>query len=244
MNYKNRFKTGFTLTEILITLGIIGVVSALTVPTLMRDHQKKVYAIQLNKVMNDFTQAADAYIHDRNSMSLFEAGVRNQAGLDSFVRANFKIVKNCGSTFTDCFATNYKNMNSGAVTNYNAAGSNCYALPSGAVACLSYVGDVDRAGGGFIDMVVDTNGKSGPNIVGRDLFTMGIGRDGSLGSGIGFSQLGCMVDKFTGQASQACLEELNKTDLQKCQRAAAMTIGGDSSYCYVQMQNDGFVMNY
>lgn len=36
----------FTLAEVLITLGIIGVVAAMTLPTLIQNHQKQVYATQ------------------------------------------------------------------------------------------------------------------------------------------------------------------------------------------------------
>ena len=42
----------FTLAEVLITLGIIGVVAALTLPTLISKHQKKVYSAQLKKTIN------------------------------------------------------------------------------------------------------------------------------------------------------------------------------------------------
>ena len=38
---KKAFKAGFTLAEVLITLGIIGVVAAMTIPTLMTAYQKK-----------------------------------------------------------------------------------------------------------------------------------------------------------------------------------------------------------
>ena len=38
-HYKN--KKGFTLAEVLITLGIIGVVAAMTLPTLIAKHQEK-----------------------------------------------------------------------------------------------------------------------------------------------------------------------------------------------------------
>ena len=36
-------KKGFTLAEVLITLGVIGVVAALTMPVLITDYQKKDY---------------------------------------------------------------------------------------------------------------------------------------------------------------------------------------------------------
>ena len=40
---------GFTLAEVLITLGVIGVVAAMTLPTLIANYQKKVLGIQLKK---------------------------------------------------------------------------------------------------------------------------------------------------------------------------------------------------
>lgn len=45
-------KFGFTLAEVLITLGIIGVVSALTMPNLIANYQKKVWVTQLKKDVN------------------------------------------------------------------------------------------------------------------------------------------------------------------------------------------------
>ena len=41
---------GFTLAEILITLGIIGIVAALTAPQLVSNYQKKVVPIRLKKM--------------------------------------------------------------------------------------------------------------------------------------------------------------------------------------------------
>lgn len=47
VSFSNSF-SGFTLAEVLVTLGIIGVVSAMTVPTLMQNHQRKTYVAQLH----------------------------------------------------------------------------------------------------------------------------------------------------------------------------------------------------
>ena len=41
---------GFTLAEVLITLGIIGIVAALTIPQLISNYQKKVVPIRLKKM--------------------------------------------------------------------------------------------------------------------------------------------------------------------------------------------------
>ena len=42
-------KKGFTLAEVLITLGIIGVVAAMTMPTLIQNHQKRSLEVATQK---------------------------------------------------------------------------------------------------------------------------------------------------------------------------------------------------
>jgi prepilin-type N-terminal cleavage/methylation domain-containing protein len=46
-------KLAFTLAEVLITLGIIGVVSALTLPSVITNYQKQQTVVQLRKVYNE-----------------------------------------------------------------------------------------------------------------------------------------------------------------------------------------------
>ncbi len=48
---------GFTLAETLITLGIIGVVAAMTIPNLITAHQKKVTVTKLQKAISILNQA-------------------------------------------------------------------------------------------------------------------------------------------------------------------------------------------
>ena len=50
-------RPAFTLAEVLITLGIIGVVAALTIPTLMANHRKKVIETKLEKIYSVMNQA-------------------------------------------------------------------------------------------------------------------------------------------------------------------------------------------
>ena len=45
-------KSAFTLAEVLITLAIIGVVAAMTLPTLIQNHQKQTYVTGLKKAVN------------------------------------------------------------------------------------------------------------------------------------------------------------------------------------------------
>ena len=50
-------KAAFTLAEVLITLGIIGVVAAMTLPTLIEQHEKKATAVKLEKFYTVMNQA-------------------------------------------------------------------------------------------------------------------------------------------------------------------------------------------
>ena len=55
-------KLGFTLAEVLIALAIIGVVAAMTLPTLVSEHQKDVWANSLSVAVSDFERAMGAMI--------------------------------------------------------------------------------------------------------------------------------------------------------------------------------------
>ena len=48
----------FTLAEILITMGIVGVIAALTVPDLVSDYQNKAMAVQIRKFSVELNEAA------------------------------------------------------------------------------------------------------------------------------------------------------------------------------------------
>ena len=54
-------KTGFTLSEVLITLGIIGVVAALTIPSVVNNYKKQQFRTGLKKEYSVLLQTLDMY---------------------------------------------------------------------------------------------------------------------------------------------------------------------------------------
>ena len=174
-------KRAFTLAEVLVTLGIIGVVSAMTVPTLMQNYQKKSYVTQLHKVYNEIQQAALNYITEKNALNLIEAGINSQAKANSFITDSFKVVQTCSGSITPCFADSYRSINgttvSGFTANYNA-----YVLASGAAIrpAYYYSGKGGASYQSVMNLLIDINGKQGPNIQGRDFFNIGLYADGTL----------------------------------------------------------------
>ena len=64
MGFSNKQKRGFTLAEVLITLGIIGVVAAMTIPTLMSTFAKQRTETQLKAFYSRINQTIKMSIAD------------------------------------------------------------------------------------------------------------------------------------------------------------------------------------
>ena len=165
----------FTLAEVLVTLGIIGVVSAMTVPSLMQNHQKKTYVTQLHKIYNEVQQMALQYMTDSNALNLSEAGINSQSKANEFVTKYFRIVQKCEKQLTPCFAEQYKTID-GNVVSGHTVNVNSYVLASGASIRALY----NKVNDKVINIMVDTNGQKGPNILGRDMFFMALYNNGII----------------------------------------------------------------
>ena len=61
-------KYAFTLAEVLVTLGIIGVVAALTMPSLIQNHNKQIIETRLKKFYSTINQAILMAEQDKNIM--------------------------------------------------------------------------------------------------------------------------------------------------------------------------------
>ena len=67
----------FTLAEVLITLGIIGVVAAMTLPTLIQKHQRLVLETQLKKTYTTFSQGIQKAMADDGVTSIKDTEIFN-----------------------------------------------------------------------------------------------------------------------------------------------------------------------
>lgn len=59
-------RKAFTLAEVLITLGIIGVVAALTIPTLITNQRNKKFEANVKKVYSELNQVSKLYLNDND----------------------------------------------------------------------------------------------------------------------------------------------------------------------------------
>ena len=217
-------KTAFTLAEVLVTLGIIGVVSAMTVPTLMQNYQRQSYVTQLHKTYNEFSQAILRFQTDRNAVNLTEAGLTSQEVCNNLMTSYFKTTQTCENSLTPCFADSYKTLQGGTIDfDINTS----YVLASGASVRFMYA-QVGNGINKIANITVDVNGKKGPNILGRDLFWMALYNDG-------------VIDDYDYK-SPAPLSESLRNDAYDtyCQGSGVVPGYG----CFGRILNNNWEMNY
>lgn len=65
---KNHIKKAFTLSEVLITLGIIGVVAAITLPTLVANYKEKVFVVSAKKNYSVLTNAINKWNEENGAI--------------------------------------------------------------------------------------------------------------------------------------------------------------------------------
>lgn len=177
----------FTLAEVLITLGIIGIVAAITIPTLMNSYQKQQYATSLKKVYTNVNQvlkqlAADnGCVDDLRCTGIFDEFTSNDY-MGSKIVSYFKTARDCG-TNTGCFAGKVSTYIDGSGTRDDAyKNSNNYKFTTMDGMNFSIYNDYSSCGNGMSRNVtrdmqqicaylfVDVNGDKGPNNFGRDIF--------------------------------------------------------------------------
>ncbi len=169
-------KHGFTLAEILVTLGIIGVVAALVMPTFVQSTQNAKVGPRLAKAVAMFEQANQAILSDEEADSLAGAGVI--------------------SNTTNYFATLAEHLK-GAATDVAVPADGQtgdptiagFVMPDGtAIVIPEGEGDLfTNAVGEFAHqrrvsncVMIDINGSAGPNRPARDRFYFYMMDDGSL----------------------------------------------------------------
>lgn len=92
------FLSAFTLAEVLITLGIIGVVAALTIPTLVSNYKKNVIITRMQKFYSTMNQALRESVIDNGTTDTWTYGglydyPSNQQFYDTYLKNYLKIEK-------------------------------------------------------------------------------------------------------------------------------------------------------
>ena len=179
--------SAFTLAEVLITLGIIGVVAAMTLPSVILNYQKKVTVNRLKQAYSTISQALVMAQKDHGDISGWDiaSGLTSLDQVDvslnnfahKYLIPYIKSVEECpaGSSSQEREKCDYIfYWRNGVQRNGSNAHSYSFIINNGIVITLSLDGWSDDAGqtvyGTTIFMRIDLNGKQKPNLYGRDIF--------------------------------------------------------------------------
>ncbi len=172
-------KFGFTLAEVLITLGIIGIVATITISTLVQNYQKKVIVERLRLTHAILSQAINMSINDngatdnwtlKNDLSTVQGHIEYG---DKYIAPYLNIVKKAGGSagWWTCtpnkkFPGLYCVSSTSQKTNYSGWVPYIYYLSNGSSFSV----------GGWNQKVItiDVNGIEKPNRAGYDVFTFAI----------------------------------------------------------------------
>ncbi len=145
----------FTLAEVLITLGIIGIVAAMTLPSLVGKYQKKVTVERLKKVYTVLSQAVLMSVKDHEAIEYWNFELSSQEFMDTYLKPYFQ------------------NIASEITSSDTAKNSKKYALADGTTFSGWMFKNPNPANHDittFYRLEVDINGEQKPNLAGRDIF--------------------------------------------------------------------------
>ena len=169
----NKMKKGFTLTELLLALTIVGVLAVLTVPILMNNIQNKLFATQIKNFSAEIEQFAQDQLIVHKTRDLFDTDFGTSSKL--LTDGHFSISKICPANKAekDCWkltATGKDKVQYKKLNGANASPTTrrlTIILKNG----VMFAYDVIEFGGGKRGrFIVDINGNDKPNIYGRDFF--------------------------------------------------------------------------
>lgn len=196
-------KLAFTLAEVLIVLGIIGIIAELTVPALYANFQKKLYVLELQKSYSQMAQVFKLYmanegVTDLSQTSLF-ATDDNDAKLNEILKKYIKIAKFCdpsdendescvikewylGDWFNEDIYPDYHEL---FTPSFYTPDNMAYEIYTDPISdCKPDYRITSNMKGRCIEINVDVNGQSPPNKEGRDYFAywnaMSVASDGNV----------------------------------------------------------------
>ena len=172
-------KAAFTLAEVLVTLGIIGVVAAVTLPTLVANYQKTVWVNQLKKTYTTLNEGYKQMAASEGCTTLRCADISEDWPITNF---DFTIAKT-KEKFVKTFKLeniyvggvpsnsiyNYKiKYLSGDEDNFSVLGGSGVSSLVGTTSSGEIISFTNTLFGPLI--VVDINGLKSPNTLGRDIW--------------------------------------------------------------------------
>lgn len=171
-----KVRLGFTLAEVLITLGIIGIVAAMTIPTLMQKYYEKQTVAHLKETYSILTQAIKTCGEEDGYPDEWGLTGRNPKSTEIAAEKllpYLKVSVDCGTFIAEknenfsCFSDEISYLNNTKGLSGKSPSRHYITLLNGTSVAFES-GDISNDV--YLYFLVDTNGKSKPNAWGKDVF--------------------------------------------------------------------------
>lgn len=181
-----KFKLAFTLAEVLITLGVIGVVAAITIPGLATSIQKKVLESQIKADYAIIQQAVRASESDDISYDMViqdgsDASIKEW--FDTYLSTHLKVEQVCYNK-PGCWhkmgvvknllgqAPRYENNNGigGNIVTFKISNGSMFNIDGNTASDMESFGLTTDSDG--LTFYFDANGDKKPNKIGKDIFIL------------------------------------------------------------------------
>ena len=194
---------GYTLTEAIITVGIVGIIAALTVPNLATAYNKKTYTSSLASAINNFESAMTTMISREGVDNLFETEAWQAIKGSSTYSLNLNTtptkIKNFMKKISNVLplekyeVSNWiiNKLNTGTTTNtsvvrFKTKNGLIYAIGVNQSVGQTPKNELIFVNAGYYytnkagDVYIDVNGDKLPNRLGRDIFIFELADNGKL----------------------------------------------------------------
>lgn len=189
---ENNYKA-FTLAEVLITLGIMGIVSSLTLPAIIQKQNEKATITTLKKFYSSISQAFTFANTEYGTPDNWYDTDMTQAERSKIVADNLtkfmKISSNCHNNAGCFYDGTYKRID-GKTVLFNSKQHARFVTSDGISVLVNgfttteMQGKEDSLGHVYADIIVDINGYKKPNTLGKDTFSFLMLRDKIIPSGV------------------------------------------------------------
>ncbi|MDR1168454.1 MAG: type II secretion system GspH family protein [Heliobacteriaceae bacterium] len=183
-------QAAFTLAEVLITLGIIGIVAALTMPSLIQKQNNKAAVTALKKAYSVLAQALQLTTIDKGDFSTWDKVTGNNT--DSLynwyldLKPYLNVIRECKDN-EGCFFANDKLVCGTATVGF--------VIADGISVCMDdhSSGEIFgvKSGISVIDFHTDVNGSKPPNEYGKDVFIFVLNEKGLIPAGTDNNSADC-----------------------------------------------------
>lgn len=109
---KSKLFSGFSLTEVMISMAVVGIIAAITVPVVTNHYQKQAFLTMLQKNYVELDENLTA-LHTENYQRNLWGSILAQpnASPERFLKNYYNVKQDCGATAQPCFAAAYSSVN-------------------------------------------------------------------------------------------------------------------------------------